>query len=169
MYPRYTHLIKLNNRYLGKHSYVLGFIKEAHAQQVVKTLKYASPVLRISDNTFVINRKPSYKQIAKYAIDAKKLAVQSMEISVGSFFTSINNVELKLIDDVLVDKRTGVMVLKSEFMMDEMVPLEENDMVDQLERLIEVKPYTEIDYANMMSNIIIDRYMVVQEDEDFLE
>lgn len=169
MYPTHTHLVKYKGRYLGKNNFVLGFIKEAHAKQVASNLRYMSPVLRVSPNTYVVNRPPTLRQRHRFLVERKHLDVETLEISVGSFFTSINNVELKLIDDVLVDKRSNVMVLKSEFQMDDMVPLEPEDIVEQLERLYENKPDGEIDYANMMSNIIIDRYIVSMEDDDLFE
>jgi hypothetical protein len=169
MYPTHAHLIRYKGRYLGKNNYVMGFVKEHHAKQVAQNLRYMSPVLKVSQSTYVINRTPTSRQRHRYLVERKHLDIQTFEISIGSFFTSINNVELKLVDDVLLDKRSNVMVLKSEFQMDDMVPLEDLDIVEHLERLYEHKPGGEIDYANTMSNIIIDRYIVGMEDEDFFE
>lgn len=174
MHPTHTHLIKYKNKYLGKNNYVFAFIKESHAKQVADKLRYASPVLKVSPHTFVINRKVpvnqgTHKKLS--VIDKQQLEIEKLQTSVGGFFTAINNMEIKVIDEVLVSKNSDAIVLKSEFELEEMVPLEPYDMIQHLNVLYH-KPIDEhIDYAHEMSKIIIDRYIdaVDDDDENYLE
>jgi hypothetical protein len=169
MFPKHAHMIKYKNSYLGKNNYVFGFIKEMHADQVARQMKWMSPVIKVSPNTYVINRPPPMRQRKRYAIDQSLITTKTFDISVSDFFTSINNVELKLIDEVLVDKSSNVMILKSEYTLDEMVPIDEADKIDQLERLYHIKKPGDINYAETMSDIILERYMFSMDEDDFLE
>lgn len=165
MYPIHTHFIKYKNKYLGKNNAVFGFIKEGHAKRVVEKIKYVTPIVKVSPSTYVLNRRPHPpKNVLKTNIDRNALSIETFETSVGIFFASINNMELKLIDQVLVDRFTDTIILKSEFSMDEMVPLEPFDLVQHLENVLNHEP---VDYEYEMSRIILDRYIVENEDDMF--
>ena len=167
MYPIHTHLIKYKNAYLGKNNTVFGFVKEGHAKRVVEKLKYNTPILQVSPCTFVINRSPPKKSsmINRY-IDKRHLQVNTFQTSVGNFFASVNNMELKLVDQVLVNRSTEAIILKCEFVIEEMVPLEPEDLVQHMD---DVYNNTQVDYQEKMSSIIMDRYILEAEDDDFLE
>ena len=169
MFPKHAHMIKNKGRFWGKNDYVFGFIKEMPAEQVAKNLRWTSPVIKVSPSTYVINRPPPLKQRSIHAIDSAFVKTLSFDISVGDFFTSINNVELKLIDEVLVDKQTHAMILKSEYTLETMVPIDEMDKIDQLERLYHIKKPGEINYEEEMSDIILERFMMSMDEDDFLE
>jgi len=167
MYPIHTHLIKYKNTYLGKNNAVFGFMKEGHAKRVVEKLKYCTPVIQVSPCSFVINRPPHHKtNVVKHCIDKRYIEVQTFQTSVGNFFASINNMELKVIDQVLVNKMNDAIVLKSEFALEEIMPLEETDMVQHLEDLFSEDT---IDYQEKMSEIIVDRYILETDDDDLFE
>lgn len=167
MYPIHTHLIKYKNTYLGKNNVVFGFMKEGHAKRVAEKLKYCTPVIQVSPCSFLINRPPHNKTGApKHYIDKRKIEVHTFQTSVGNFFASINNMELKVIDQVLVNKMSDAIILKSEFALDEIVPLEETDITQHLEDI-----YNEdtIDYQEKMSEIIMDRFILETDDDDMFE
>ena len=90
MFPKHAHMVKYDGKYLGKDSYVFGFIKESHAVQVAKNLKWRSPVLKVSPNMYVMNRKPPTTNIKQQTIKPSLLHVQTFDISLGDFFTSVN-------------------------------------------------------------------------------
>lgn len=168
MYPTRMHFIKYKTGYLGKNNSVFGFVKESHASQVIDRLKYLSPIITISPSTYVLNRKPhrihQHNKLQQPPLNKKHLQVKTFETSVGSFFASINNMDLKLIDEVLVDKLSDTIILKSEFALDEMVPLEYDDHVNHLNKLYSKSDTDNIDYLDEMSKIIVERYIV---DSDF--
>lgn len=162
MYPTHTHLIKYKNKYLGKNNYVFAFIKEHHAKQVADKLRYDSPIVKISPHTYVINRRLPVKN---NIIEKKFLEVEKLQTSLGGFFTSINNMELKIIDEVLVHKNKEAIVLKSEFELENMVPLTDDDIVNHLDVLFHKRKHEDIDYLDEMSKIILERYIESIDDD----
>lgn len=165
MYPSNTHFIRYQKQYLGNKNYVFGFIKQGHAEKVVENLKYASPIIQISPTGFVVNRPPPLKLRNKYLIKKQRLTVQTLDPGLGYFFTSVNNISLKLIDDVVIDTNTQTMVLQSHYEMDEVIPIDSLDIADQLERLY-ISNGKNINYASTMSNIILDRFIDVESEDD---
>lgn len=160
------HFIKYKAGYLGKNNSVFGFVKESHAKKVIDRLKYLSPIITISQSTYVLNRKPHHVRQRYPPLEKKHLHVQTYDTSVGSFFASINNMDLKLIDEVLVDKLSDTIILKSEFEIDDMIPLEYDDHVNHLDRLYSKSEADKIDYMDEMSKIIVERYIVDNEIDD---
>jgi hypothetical protein len=164
MYPTNTHFLQYKGAFLGRRNNVFGFIKESHAQKVLEKMTYDTPVIRISEKSYVVNRRLPRCRL----IDKRYLHIFTQHTTVGQFFTMINNTNLILIDEVVIQKNRDVITLISNYEVEEMMPIDTHDYTHHLGNVYNKQPGESIDYVNEMANIIIEKCIdETQEDNGY--
>jgi hypothetical protein len=81
--------------------------------------------------------------------------VKSFDISIGTYFSSINNMELILVDQA--SEKAGNIIMSSSFCLDSFIPLSEEHLRDQLSRIINKDQYGDIDYVEDLKTVLLAR------------
>jgi hypothetical protein len=147
-------MIKYKQSYLGKGNNVFGFIRSSTASFVANKLNYEYfKVVKVEPSIYVLCPSPR-KSILK-PLNKKELQVKSFDISIGTYFSSINNMELILVDQA--SENAGNIIMSSSFCLDSFIPLSEEHLRDQLSRIINKDQYGDIDYVEDLKTVLLAR------------
>ena len=156
MYPTNLHFIKYKQSYLGKDNNLFGFIKSSTANFVAKNIKYEYfKVVKVDPSIYVVCPSPR-KSVLK-PVSRKDLEVKSFDISIGTYFSSINNMNIVLIDQA-TEKASNI-IMSSSFSMDEIIPLSDENIRDHLSYMINKDQYGDIDYEEGLKTVLMENYM----------
>jgi hypothetical protein len=158
MYPSSLQLIQYNGRFLGTSNSIFGFVKPTHVKYIVKNMKYENMrIIKSSNNCFLV--KP---QSLKKPLNRKLLKMKSFDTSVGHYFTSINNMNMKIIDSISHNKTEDSFELHSNYTID-------FDVDDEMQKyhLDLIYNSEKIDYSEEYNNMLLLSFMEFNE-EDYL-
>lgn len=165
MYPTRIYLLKYKKSFLGKNNQVFGFIKSTSAKTVCDKILYENNVIvtQQGKNKYRIKCVPTTQEREKKFIkpvSKSQLKVISQETTICSFFTSINNINLTLIDDVNV-QQDGNIEMHSNFSIENVVPIDIDDIKFHLEQ---VYNGDKINYTEELHEILLDGFTFWEDD-----
>lgn len=154
MYPSQLHMIRYNNKYLGKNNNVFAFIKPTTASFVVSKLKCENfTIANIDPCTYVIQQRP---KIAK-PLNKRVLDIKSFDPRIGTYFSSINNMKIILIDDAT--ENSNNITLKSYFSISDNFPPSEENIKEHMCKAFKTYPQEIINYEQEFCNMVINDYV----------
>jgi len=107
--PSKISLLKYKTNYMGclcntcpdyQKSVVFGFIKQEHVTTVRNFLKYETIAKKVNDDLFMVSNNIKLKK----PLNKKELYIKSHEPLETYLHLELNNIELKLIDDIKFEK-----------------------------------------------------------------
>lgn len=99
MYPTNIHFIKYKSKVLGTSTNLIGFVKHSLAKTVYSNIKYENFNIIQKNNEYTINYTKSGDYIKK-----KDLVISTQEFDISVYYSSIINMPLCVIDEVIIDK-----------------------------------------------------------------
>lgn len=98
-----------NNISLNNKSVVFGFIKQEHAKNVKNFLKYEVKINKSNDNLYSISNNIKLRK----PINRTELSVKNFDPLKAYIYMELNNIELKLIDEIKIEPATKMLLISN--------------------------------------------------------